>query len=148
SGNRWTAMKDVSADAGIVVYSILHPKNGRDLWVLDTKTKTARALCNGPANEFDARLSPDGHLIAIASEESGRPELYVQDFPEGKRGTRGSVSGLARDPNYSPIRWSKDGSSLWFLDADGRTVRASQISDQPALTASKPEATMHLPAGL
>ncbi len=152
TGNLWAGMKDVSADGRAVVFSMLHPKAGRDLWMLDTTTNAARAVCDGPADEYDARLSPDGCLIALASIESGRPELYVQAFPEAQTRIRVSVAGIARDPSgsatYSTFRWSNDGSILWFLDTDGRTIRSSRIAAKPTLTASKPEPAMRLPAGL
>jgi hypothetical protein len=74
TGNLWASVKDVSADGRLVIFTTLDPKNGRDLCVLDTTSKTTLALAGGLANEFDAKLSPDGMLVAIASDESGRPE--------------------------------------------------------------------------
>ncbi len=152
TGNLWASVKDVSADGRVVIFTMLDPKNGRDLWVLDTTSKTTLALAGGPANEFDARLSPDGMLVAIASDESGRPELYVQNFPEARARVRVSLSGLtvadAGSPSSAALRWSKDGSSIMFLDVDGRTLRSAAISDQPALRAAKPEPLMQLPANL
>jgi len=36
-----------------------------------------------PFNETAARFSPYGHFAAYVSDESGRPEIYVPDFPKG-----------------------------------------------------------------
>jgi Tol biopolymer transport system component len=152
TGNLWASVKDVSADGRVVIFTMLDPKNGRDLWILDTTSKTTLALAGGPANEFDARLSPDDMLVAIASDESGRPELYVQNFPEARVRVRVSFSGLtvadAGSPSAAALRWTQDGSSIMFLDADGRTIRSAVISDKPVLHAAKPEPLMQLPADL
>jgi hypothetical protein len=56
-----------------------------------------------------AQLSPDGKLLAYASEESGRWEIYVQAL-EGSRGRwqLSSQGGLA------PL-WRGDGRELFFV---------------------------------
>jgi Tol biopolymer transport system component len=43
--------------------------------------KTVRLL-NGPFNELNAGLSPDGRWMAYQSDESGRHEIYVRPFPD------------------------------------------------------------------
>ena len=37
-----------------------------------------------PYDESSGAFSPDGHWIAYESNESGRYEVYVRPFPEGK----------------------------------------------------------------
>ncbi|MGH7177592.1 MAG: protein kinase domain-containing protein [Tepidisphaeraceae bacterium] len=154
TGNLWAALSDISTDGRLILFSKLDPKNARDLWVYDIVTKTPTAMVAGPANEFDARLSPDVRLVAFASDESGSPELYVASFPMMAGGThvRVSVTTIWTNQLYLPgiavYRWSRDGSSLMFLDADGQTVRSARVSESPALTVGKPEPIMHLPANL
>ena len=36
------------------------------------------------SNIYYYRISPDGHWVAYASDESGQQELYITSFPEGK----------------------------------------------------------------
>ncbi len=152
TGNLWAAPKDVSADGRFVLFDMLDPKTQRDLWVLDTTTKAVRALAAEPCNEFAAKLSPGQHLVALATDESGKSELYVQSFPEPGPRIRVSLSGLAVTDSGTPgdaiFRWSTDGSSILFLDADRRTVRSAAITDKPTLRAAKPEVIMRLPTNL
>jgi hypothetical protein len=54
---------------------------GGDVWAVSTDPKgPARRLLAQPFVERDARLSPDGRLIAYVSEESGRPEVSVRSL--------------------------------------------------------------------
>jgi serine/threonine protein kinase len=67
-------------------------------------------------DEYDGRFSPDGRLMAYVSNESGRPEIYVQPFPT--TGSRWIVSaGGGTEP-----RWRADGRELFYLSADGRVM--------------------------
>ncbi len=152
TGSLWGEVKTVSRDGRFVLYYIMDPKNGRDMWLFDTESKSARPFAAGQSNEYDARLSPDGRLLAIAIDESGRPELYVQEFPESKGRVRVSLGGIATFdaglPTSGTIQWSADGSRLMFLDADRRTIRSAAIAREPAMKVAAPETLMQLPADL
>ena len=52
--------------------------------------KPKNVFVNTPANEVSPSISPDGRWMAYASNESGRPEIYVRSFPGA--GTRHQVS--------------------------------------------------------
>ncbi len=54
------------------------------------------------------RISPDGHWVAYASDESGQQEIYVTTFPEGKGKWRVSANSGAYPS------WSGDGKQLFF----------------------------------
>ncbi len=58
--------------------------------------------------EFQARFSPDGRWVAVQSNESGRPEIYVQSYPVPSGRWQVSTSG-GRDPE-----WRADGRELFF----------------------------------
>jgi|KBSMisStaDraftv2_1062788.scaffolds.fasta_scaffold3556385_1 Tol biopolymer transport system component len=45
-------------------------------------TQQVRPLAATPAAESTADISPDGKLVAYQSSESGRPEVFVETFPE------------------------------------------------------------------
>jgi Tol biopolymer transport system component len=68
------------------------------------------------ANEAQARVSPDGRWIAYTSDESGRPEVYVQRFPEPGERIGVSVGGGAQPA------WRRDGRELFYLDLDRRLM--------------------------
>lgn len=65
---------------------------------------------------FNARLSPTGDWLAYQSRESGRPEVYLINFPSGRVKHQVSLSGGAM-----PV-WSKDGKRLYYLDPTQKLV--------------------------
>jgi eukaryotic-like serine/threonine-protein kinase len=76
------------------------------------------------------RFSPDGQLIAYASSESGRSEIYVQSFPgPGDKWT------ISTDGGTTPA-WSNSGRELFYRE--GNKLMAVRIEHSPAFRASKP----------
>ncbi len=73
---------------------------------------TPRSIVRSRFNDEQAQVSPDGRWIAYTSDESGRPQVYVQDFPALSEKWLISSGGGA-DP-----QWRSDGSELFFLSAD------------------------------
>ena len=61
------------------------------------------------ANELHGVLSPDGHWIAYASDETGRWAIYVQRFPEG--GERHQVS---TGDTLNLAGWGSDGRRIYY----------------------------------
>ncbi|HUP42198.1 MAG TPA: hypothetical protein VM599_03225, partial [Thermoanaerobaculia bacterium] len=58
-------------------------------------------------------VSRDGRWLAYSSDESGRWEVYVTDFPESRRKWQVSVEGAA-----FPL-WRRDGRELAFAELPG-----------------------------
>ncbi len=85
-----------------------------------------------PANESRPQLSPDGRFLAYVSNESGRPEIYVQPFPDGAGKWPVSVNG------GDQIRWSSDGSELFYKE--GSTLMAVSVSTEQGFTLGQPQA--------
>ena len=82
---------------------------------------TARPLLAQPFAEHDARLSPDGRLVAYVSGESGRREVSVQTMDPQPRREVISVAG-----GDQPV-WSRNGRELFFVDPQG-LLRAAHVS--------------------
>jgi len=60
--------------------------------------------------QSQGRLSPDGHWIAYVSAESGRQEVFVQNFPPA--GGKWQIStGGGSEPS-----WRRDGKELYFMN--------------------------------
>jgi eukaryotic-like serine/threonine-protein kinase len=85
-----------------------------------------RMLVEGPANERDPALSPDGRWLAYASDETGRREVYVMPFGPAGRGQRISVAG-----GNNPL-WSGDGRTLFFRNGQDE-FEAVRIGTGPDL---------------
>jgi len=63
-----------------------------------------------------ARISPDGKWLAFYSSESGRSEVYVQNFPVPSEKYQISTNG-----GISP-RWRRDGKEIFYLAPDRKLV--------------------------
>jgi len=81
------------------------------------------------SNETEGRFSPDGHWIAYVSDESGKPEVYVQPFPLGEGG-----AGRVTVSNSGGLRphWRRDGKELLYLAGDGHSVMAAGVTYAPS----------------
>lgn len=102
-----------SPDGTRLVYGEAHPERRMDIWVRE-KTATGwsqRPLVQTAGSDFHAEISPDGKWLTYDSDESGRYDVFLQEFPrgEGKR----QVSSSGGDESF----WSPDGSKLYFHSA-------------------------------
>ena len=71
---------------------------------------TVTPLVATPFDEEAGTVSPDGRWLAYASDETGRPEIYVRPFAGG--GSGGKV--LVSEGGGSEPRWSPDGRTLYY----------------------------------
>ena len=108
-----------------------------DIWTIELSSAgqagTPTVLINGAGNQQAPRFSPDGRFLAYESDQSGRPEIYVQRLPLTPQ--RWVVS---RDGGSAP-RWSRSGPELFFRARDGR-VMAVAVTLGAAFRAAEPQA--------
>jgi serine/threonine-protein kinase len=83
-----------------------------------------------PIDAEAAQFSPDGRFVAYVSRESGRPEVYVQHFPEPGRKWQVSLGGGDKP------RWSKGGKELFYVNGD--TLFAVPVTTRPDFSAGAP----------
>ena len=76
-------------------------------------------------------FSPDAKWVAYASTETGRQEVFVQDFPATGAKFQVSING------GSEPRWRSDGREFYFLGADGRMM-AVEVEHTPAFRLGVP----------
>lgn len=102
-----------SSATATLAFVEIHPKSGRDIWLLPTEgTATAEPFIRTEFNEDQGVFSPDGRFIAYSSDESGQSQIYVQSvFPPARRWA------ISRDGGSAP-RWSADGNELFFWNLD------------------------------
>jgi len=105
---------DWSSDGRFLIIAVSDPKTRSDLWMLPLEgSRTPKPLLQTPFNESEARVSPDGRFLAYTSDESGRPEVYVQPFPSLSDKWQVSSQGGTK------ARWRRDGKELFYLADDG-----------------------------
>jgi Tol biopolymer transport system component len=74
--------------------------------------KVTRLVDQPGSAQYSSAISPDGRWIAYASDESGRPEVWLEPLPSsGKR------LQLTRNGGSHP-QWSPDGAKLYFDQDD------------------------------
>ena len=83
-----------------------------------------------PATEARPALSPDGHWLAYISDESGKPEVYVQSFPIG-----GGKWQVSSEGGAWPC-WSHDGRQLYYQVGDA--MMAVDVRTSPTFTPGTP----------
>jgi Tol biopolymer transport system component len=111
---------DWSPNGAEFVYTRIDGAASFDLWIAQAGDGSARPLLATPANEMQARISPDGKWIAYASDESGALEVYVQRYPELGEKQRVSSGGGGQP------QWRVDQRELFYLSAD-RAVTAVAV---------------------
>jgi Tol biopolymer transport system component len=84
----------------------------------------------GEARVRSASLSPDGRWLTYESDESGRPEIYIQGFP-----TPAGRVQVSRNGGTKP-RWAKSSNHVYFIS--GTTLMMSSVTTRPALHAEAP----------
>jgi len=123
--------EDWSRDGRWLVYDAITGKTFVDIWALDFADGKPRPILEEPANQLQARLSPDGRWLAYASDESGDWEVYVRPFPEG-RGKRLVSTGGGSQP-----LWRGDGKELFYVAADNRIVAVPILAGQTFATGER-----------
>jgi len=89
---------------------------GNELWSLSRPEREAKPLLQAKWTVRNAQISPDGRLLAYASNETGTWEIYVSPFPSGNGKWQVSSAG-GQEP-----RWRQDGKELFYLSADGKMM--------------------------
>jgi Tol biopolymer transport system component len=72
----------VWSDTGELILTSL--SNGNDIVATPiTPTGEVRDVVASASAEYDPALSPNGHWLAYVSDRTGRPEIWVQGYPDG-----------------------------------------------------------------
>lgn len=99
-------------------------------------------LANPGYDESAPTLSPDGHWLAYASDETGRTEVYVRPFPNVEDGKwQISTSG-----GQAPL-WAHSGRELFYVDGS-RNMMAAPVSGGTGFRAGAPTVLFRLDAGI
>jgi Tol biopolymer transport system component/DNA-binding winged helix-turn-helix (wHTH) protein len=107
-------LNDWSPDGAQIIYTRAEEAS-LDVWATDINTGETEPLIVTQANEMQARISPDGHWLAFASDESGVLEVYVQPLRSAIDRRKVSVGGGGQP------QWRADQRELFYLSAN-RTI--------------------------
>ena len=119
-----------SPDGQFLAFIRTDPKTLRDIWLLSLKDRTRKLFLSTPTTEGAPRFSPDGRWIAYVSDESGRPEIYVQPFPGP-----GGKWQISTDGGIEPA-WNPNGRELFYRIGD--RMMAVPITTTPAFCTGRP----------
>jgi eukaryotic-like serine/threonine-protein kinase len=92
--------------------SILYDR-ATELWVATLPDLKTRPFVKISATVRNAKFSPNGKWVAYTSNESGKWEIYVTSFPDGRGKWQVSSAGGTQP------RWRGDGQELFYLAPDG-----------------------------
>ena len=122
-----------SGDGRSIISVHIDPKTRNDLWVVRLQDAVAAPLpFNTPFNETQGKVSPDNHLIAYVTDESGREEVWVASFPSGPIRRQVSVGG-----GSSP-EWGEDGKEILYISDDKRLMASRVSAGQAGMEVGSP----------
>ena len=124
---------DWTRDGRYLVYHTFGASSTWDIWVAPTDGGKPFPLFASKFTESQAQVSPDGRWIAYASDESGRFEIYVTQFPQ-KRG-RWQISATGGSQPW----WRGDGKELIYLGPE-QTLMSIAVRAGDAFEVSVPTA--------
>ena len=122
-----------SADGRVLLYDEQETSVQSGIWQLPMQGE--RKPVPVLRSEFvvrDARLSPDGRWMAYVSNETGRDEIYMRAMAGA-----GGKWMISSEGGSEP-RWSRTGTELFFLSADGALMSVEVRFEGETLRAGIP----------
>jgi len=108
---------DLSPDGRVLLYSMLVPNRGWDIWALPLQgERKPFEVAQTEFNEGLPQFSPDGKWIAYQSNKTGQYEVYLRPFPGPGADTRVSTEG-GTQPS-----WNANSKEVFYIGADDRLM--------------------------
>jgi Tol biopolymer transport system component len=124
---------DWSRDGRYLAVNRLTAKTSWDIWVFPMDRKAQPfAFVAGPFVEVLPVFSPDGRYVAYMSNETGRFEIYIRQFPGPGGKWQVSANG-GTEPH-----WSSDGKTVYFHSLDAK-VMAVPVETGASFSAGVPQ---------
>jgi Tol biopolymer transport system component len=125
----------------VLVYQDKSAAGSRDIQTMDLDDGGAAVpFLATDADEYGARVSPDGAWVAYLSNESGEARVYVRPYPNTSGGQR-AVSQQLSNP---PI-WSRDGREIYFISGPpGKLMAVPVTATETTITPARPKVAIDL----
>jgi serine/threonine-protein kinase len=107
-----------SPDGMTMMYNRRSADGGDELSALSLRDRTTRTILRARERILGAQFSPDGRWLAYASNESGRLEVYVTDFPAAQ-----SKKQVSTDGGSAPV-WARNGRELFYVSGSSMMTAA------------------------
>jgi eukaryotic-like serine/threonine-protein kinase len=120
-----------SPDGRVIAYTAAAPGVPPRVTVVSLEGDlTPRPLGNSAYALGSPKFSPDGHWLAYCSNESGRPQVYVQAFPGP-----GAKVQVSSNGGTDPV-WERSGGELFYRNGD--SMMAVAVTAGPSFTNARP----------
>jgi len=146
----------ISPDGRLLLYTQTDPQTKKDIWVLSNPgggpgDRKPTPFQRQQFDESEAQFSPEPEIgatsgprwVAYTSNESGRNDVYVREFPLNAAGGNWLVSKAG---GTNP-RWRRDGKELFFAALDG-SVMSVDVTPGATFQASEPKLLVRVPSGI
>jgi Tol biopolymer transport system component len=129
-----------SPDGRFIAYNVLSEDKRRvEIWMLPMVGEhKPYPFLQAAYNIGQGRFSLDGNWLAYVTDESGRANVYVTPFPDGKGKWQISADG------GSMVRWRKDGKELYYLNATGDLMAVEVTGNGKEFSVGRPQTLFHL----
>jgi Tol biopolymer transport system component len=122
---------DVSPDGKTLLATLYAGKSRNDLWIVPLDGGRPRPWIATDGNDDSARFSPDGKWVAYTSDRSGRNEVYVTAFPQGRSFQVSTAGGISPE-------WDPDGTHVVFQQEDQSLCSVAISTSGTTVIPSKP----------
>jgi eukaryotic-like serine/threonine-protein kinase len=100
-------------DGRFIAFTRAGVSRSSDVWLLPLfGDRRPYPIVQTSARETSGAVSPDGRWIAFVSDETGRPNVFMQPFPGG-----GGRRRISRESGSHPV-WRRDGRELLYAADD------------------------------
>jgi Tol biopolymer transport system component len=120
-----------SPDGQTLVMDTIGPSKKFEIWTLSMSDRKLAPLIQSEANNCHGALSANGRWLAYASDETGRPEIYVRSFPVPNEKYMISQAG-----GNQPM-WRADSQELFYLTLQ-RHLMATPVKPGATFSAGMP----------
>jgi Tol biopolymer transport system component len=119
-----------------IVCNSFGPDGSPDIWRSSTAGKDSSLVVQGPGAQTYPVLSPQGDYLLYTSDESGRAEVYLRQFPTGEGRWQVSTSG-----GHKAV-WSRKGDRIYYVA--GEAIDELSVDLKPAVHLGTPHTLFNL----